>query len=49
MIEEEKVISKKKKDRWRKPEIIFELPFERTAAGNYGGGDDYVTYQFSES
>lgn len=39
----------KEKKSWKKPEIIFELPFEKTAAGNPGGGEDYVTFGFSES
>ena len=41
--------TKKKKLVWQRPKILFELPFEKTAAGNYGLGDDYVTYNFSES
>ena len=39
----------KEKVRWERPEILFEIPFEKTAAGNPGGGDDYVTFGFSES
>jgi hypothetical protein len=40
---------RKKKLTWKKPQILFELPFEKTAAGNPGGGDDYITFGFSES
>jgi hypothetical protein len=40
---------RKKKLTWQKPKILFEMPFENTAAGNPGGGDDYVTFGFSES
>ena len=40
---------RKKKLTWQKPKILFELPFEKTAAGNPGFGDDYVTPGFSES
>jgi len=40
---------KTEKYSWQKPEILFSIPFERTAAGNPGGGDDYVTLGFSES
>jgi len=39
----------KKKRKWQKPRVLYALPFEKTAAGHYGGGDDYVTYSFSES
>lgn len=39
----------KEKPIWQKPEIIYSIPFEKTAAGNPGGGDDYVTFGFSES
>lgn len=39
----------KKKLTWQKPRILYQLSFKRTAAGNPGGGDDYVTFGFSES
>ena len=40
---------KPRKKIWKKPEILFEQSFTKTAAGNPGGGDDYVTFGFSES
>lgn len=39
----------KKKSSWQKPKVLFELPFKQTANGNPGGGDDYITFGFSES
>lgn len=43
------MVEHKKKLTWKKPKILFELPFENTAAGLPGEGSDGTEFGFSES
>lgn len=37
------VAERKRKNTWERPRIIFDSPFENTAAGNPGFGGDLVS------
>lgn len=43
------MVDRKYKLAWQKPKIIFELPFEKTAAGLVGEGADGDYPGFTES